>query len=343
MGLLRSPLLAGDRALEACAVSDPAHIMPRAQGPHVRKIQDALDQIDRAGLAQTSEYKTSTYGPATAAAVVRFKTSRKILNHLNQIDPIVGKKTIKALDDELLRGASADGPVDLTDPSRYLDIVVRFVGGGTTDGEDWAKAGLKLEAYQAATTKRRFLGVGKAAEVGRAGGVESALGEIIAARRAEESFGLIFIYGSSLGGRQAIELAKRLLARNIPVTYVGLSDAAFFGHEAINIPDADPLMGEPSNYPEFLIGNDLPGGIIRESYYQTWGNHVSRINRTGRWLWTSDLQGEVHGCPILFRPFDVSSEVDNWRRSSDRDAHNHACAIADRKIQTAIQNRLNMS
>ena len=341
MGLLRSSLFSGDRALEACAVSDPAHVTPGAQGPHVRKIQDALDQIERAGLAQTAEYRSSTYGTATAAAVTKFKTSRKILNHLNQIDPIVGKKTIKALDDELARGGGlSEGPVGLTDQSRYLDIVVRFIGGGTSNGEDWAKEGLTLDAYGSPKSKRRFLGIGKAAQVGIGGGVAAALAEIVAARRAEESYGLIFIYGSSLGGRQSIELARLLLARNIPVRYVGLSDAAFFGHEAINTPDADLLSGEPTNYPEFLFGNDLPSSVIRQSYFQKWGNHVSRINRTGRWLWTSDMQGEVHGCPLMFTPGDLSGEIEVWRRADDGLAHNQACVLADKKIQTFIQSLL---
>jgi hypothetical protein len=341
MGILRSSLFAGDRALEACAVSDPAHVVPGAKGAHVRKIQDALDRIANAGLSRTEEYRSSTYGKATTAAVTRFKTDLKIKNHLGQIDPIVGKKTIKALDDELVRlDGVADHTVAATDQSRYLDVVVNFVGGGNGDGDHWAKRGLSLAQYDRPGSKRRFLGIGKGAAVGLPNSVVPAMMELEGALRSDESFGLIFIYGSSLGGRYSIALARLLVAKRIPVTYVGLSDAAFFGTEAINTPLAGAIFGEPTNYPEFLDGRDLPDSITKESYFQKWGNHASRLNRTGRVMWTSSEHGEVHGVPLKFTPRDVSGEVPVGSRGDDGLAHNAACDIADRKIQAFIQARL---
>lgn len=337
MATLTSGLFAGDPKLEACAASDPAHVVPGARGDHVRKIQDALDQIDKAGLAGTPEYKASLYGEKTAAAVTRFKTVRNILNYAGRIDPIVGKKTIKALDSAVAAASGKGGGLEAaTDPSRYLDIVVRFVGGGNVDGEDWAKAGINLARYAAPGARRRFLGIGKGAAVGRPSGVDAALQEIVSALRPDESRGLLFLYGSSLGGRQAIELARKLVDRQIAVTYLGLSDAAFFGSEAINAPDADPVWGEPRNHPEFMLGSDLPGTMAKESYFQKWGNHASRINRTGRVLWTSDMNGEVHGCPLRFTPQNVSDAVELWRRNDDDMAHVGAVGVADRRIQGVI-------
>jgi hypothetical protein len=49
---LQSSLLRGDPKLEAAAVSDPAHITPGATGPHVKKIQQALNKLDRANLME---------------------------------------------------------------------------------------------------------------------------------------------------------------------------------------------------------------------------------------------------------------------------------------------------
>ena len=50
------------------------------------------------------------YGPDTEAAVTSYKTARNILNFAGLIDPIVGKKTIAALDVEIERfDASAGG------------------------------------------------------------------------------------------------------------------------------------------------------------------------------------------------------------------------------------------
>jgi hypothetical protein len=48
-------------------------------------------------------------GPSTAKAVAAFKQKRKILNYLNQIDDIVGIKTMQALDREMKR---IDGGLD---------------------------------------------------------------------------------------------------------------------------------------------------------------------------------------------------------------------------------------
>src|SRR6476469_6054785 len=94
---LQSQLFRGDTKLEAAAVSDPAHIMSGSSGPHVGKIQIALIAIDGSSITQDSKY-----GPATVAAVREFKRKRNILNFQGQIDDIVGKKTIDALDKEML-------------------------------------------------------------------------------------------------------------------------------------------------------------------------------------------------------------------------------------------------
>lgn len=93
---LQSQLFGGDSKLENAAVSDPAHIVQGARGDHVRKIQQALLQLDQVNLALDG-----VFGPATAAAVAAFKKKRNILNSQGKIDNIVGKKTTTALDDEM--------------------------------------------------------------------------------------------------------------------------------------------------------------------------------------------------------------------------------------------------
>jgi hypothetical protein len=101
---LTSSLFKGDRALEACAVQDSAHVTPGAVGEHVAKIQFALSaldglQIDRAELLKHQ------YGRSTAAAVLAYKKKRQIINRSYQSvpDDIVGKMTIAALDHEMHR------------------------------------------------------------------------------------------------------------------------------------------------------------------------------------------------------------------------------------------------
>src|SRR5262245_31343463 len=104
---LLSQIFGGDPKLEAAAVSDPAHIVQGARGPHVGKIQLALNLLDNAKLVQDS-----AYGSATAGAVRSFKQKRQILNFQGKVDDIVGKKTIAALDAEMLtreRGKGGGG------------------------------------------------------------------------------------------------------------------------------------------------------------------------------------------------------------------------------------------
>jgi hypothetical protein len=100
---LKSNLFAGDARLEACAVSNPAHVTPGSAGPHVRKIQGAVMALDGAVIDQ-GELDAARYGSSTARAVLAYKKKRGIVNrsYQSQADDIVGIMTIKALDAELL-------------------------------------------------------------------------------------------------------------------------------------------------------------------------------------------------------------------------------------------------
>jgi peptidoglycan hydrolase-like protein with peptidoglycan-binding domain len=96
---LQSKLFSNDRQLEAAAVSDSAHVMTGARGEHVRRIQQALIQLDSATIQVDG-----IYGPKTAAAVLAYKRRRNIVNRTYQTtaDNVVGKMTVTAMDNELL-------------------------------------------------------------------------------------------------------------------------------------------------------------------------------------------------------------------------------------------------
>jgi hypothetical protein len=111
MGLQSTVLdFKGDPRLEACLVDDAAHIKlkkppePLESGSHVAKIQQALIRLDGLKIDR-GELASKTYGPSTAAAVLKYKQKRHIINfsYETQEDNIVGKMTIKSLDDELAR------------------------------------------------------------------------------------------------------------------------------------------------------------------------------------------------------------------------------------------------
>ena len=95
---LRSSLFAGDARVEAIAVSDASNVKYGDHGPHVIKIQHALNLIEEAGLDEDG-----VYGGMTQQAVLDYNRARSIINYAyqTQADAIVGKMTIAALDDEL--------------------------------------------------------------------------------------------------------------------------------------------------------------------------------------------------------------------------------------------------
>ena len=95
---LTSILFKNTRELQACAVSHAAHVVPGARGEHVARIQKALNLLDDAGLDLDG-----AYGPATAAAVLAYKTKRRIINFGYQTAPdnIVGIMTVTTMDREL--------------------------------------------------------------------------------------------------------------------------------------------------------------------------------------------------------------------------------------------------
>jgi peptidoglycan hydrolase-like protein with peptidoglycan-binding domain len=65
------------------------------------------------------QLRTGRYGKSTAAAVLAFKTKRKIINYSyeTQVDNIVGKMTIAALDNEMVLRESR--PRQLPDRRNY--------------------------------------------------------------------------------------------------------------------------------------------------------------------------------------------------------------------------------
>jgi hypothetical protein len=101
--MLSSKLLSPNPRLQACEVQDAAHVKLGDQGDFVTLIQQALAAIDNLEVAD-AEMSAGRYGPSTAAAVLAYKSKRGIINPAYQTSPddIVGKMTIKHLDDDML-------------------------------------------------------------------------------------------------------------------------------------------------------------------------------------------------------------------------------------------------
>jgi peptidoglycan hydrolase-like protein with peptidoglycan-binding domain len=100
---LFSNLFRGVKELQACEVNDSAHLTIGSRGMHVRLVQTALCRLGFKNI-HGREYIDGHYGTTTAAEVMRYKTSRQIINHAYQKTPdnIVGKMTISRLDGEMI-------------------------------------------------------------------------------------------------------------------------------------------------------------------------------------------------------------------------------------------------
>jgi LysM domain len=137
------------------------------------------------------------------------------------------------------------------------------------------------------------------------------------------TLGTVFIYGSSSGGRNALDLAMRLFKDPIftgSLQYVALLDSAYFPGDTILEPNAEP----PTNIPIMTSEVVLPVGKTRENFFQTAGNHrEERFAR--RDLFVSAMGGkEIHGNVPFFSPRDLTSlikDLPNTTRKSKDDGH----------------------
>jgi peptidoglycan hydrolase-like protein with peptidoglycan-binding domain len=286
---LQSQLFRGDSKLEAAAASDPAHILPGANGPHVGKIQQALIQLDGAAIAQDS-----VYGPDTAAAVANFKRNQEppLLNFAGTIDDIVGRKTMAALDAGMVAkeqggglrlgfglGGNLLGGLGLGLPQ---DIFVLLDGTGNRNEE-----GARLPKEEALFGKRpefntsAYLSVHQPVAAiiffgGRGAKDPSAtVAALVAAQRLATPNGITIISGNSVGALSALKTAALVSTLGVQVDYLSIGDGAFFDRD-----------GEILNVNPLSI--NVPAGIKAvkaDNFFQTFGHELLRgkgpTGRTG--------------------------------------------------------------
>jgi len=92
----------GDARLEKCLTDDSGRINQKLnnRGPHIEKIQGALETLDVADLKSEKGF----FGPKTSIAVKNYKNDRKLLKKSQrpgQADDTIGKGTIGKLDTEM--------------------------------------------------------------------------------------------------------------------------------------------------------------------------------------------------------------------------------------------------
>ena len=209
------------------------------------------------------------------------------------------------------------------------DILVKFTGGTTRDNGNEALEGIAVPANYS-SLGRTLVGVARGAEINRPELYRSAFDEIMNITNSS-TLGLLCIRGSSRGGIWAIKLAELLTERGIPISFVGLQDAAFSTVDAIN---------EPSSRFQFAIDNaplfetKQIKADIKVSHFQMVGNKAEFSLSRGKLIWASDLDGEIHGEVRGFQSDRVN--VTGYEKDDAGLAHNFCCGRAEVRDRQTI-------
>jgi hypothetical protein len=177
--------------------------------------------------------------------------------------------------------------------ANIVDLIVHFRGAASTGplSENEVFPDAKLAAYKAkaAQANRQVARLGSTTNTIReaSAGLLDRTMDAMREKLRDQIRGRIFIYGSSSGGRNALDLAARLSANNVLTTYLGMLDAAFFPNET-STPPGDALKDAPVFNAPFLLV------FKKENYYQLAGND-SKMSFHGM-IFTSEMEhNEIHG------------------------------------------------
>ncbi len=129
-----SALFSGCTRIQSASEIDAAHIAVGDRGEWVARVQTALNWLEGSSIAVDG-----VFGEQTKAAILAFKTKRRIINAAYQTsaDAIVGKRTVKALDEEVADKERNKNSVIVTcinPPATHVNhkpaISLSFLGGG---------------------------------------------------------------------------------------------------------------------------------------------------------------------------------------------------------------------
>jgi hypothetical protein len=154
--------------------------------------------------------------------------------------------------------------------------------------------------------------------------------------RGSDDLGVVCIFGASSGGRNAIEMAQEMDAAGFGVTYLAVSDAAFYP------PDARPMTFPKGTtklpIPAFNAGKIT--AVETQNFFQTKGNGKEDLLFRNVTIYSSKMdQKEIHGSIDGMTDADltisiISTDVDEMHRDCSKLAqpkiHDSIVSVLDR-------------
>lgn len=149
--------------------------------------------------------------------------------------------------------------------------------------------------------------------------------------------GRIFIHGSSSGGRNAIDFAAHLSRLGLVPHFVGVVDGAFFQDDTQSRPEDIGPHERTSTIPVFNVNVGAAPKARCHNWFQTLGNHVGTIFALDQKIFTSAMNGEIHGKMLGFATNrNVDADVPHPNTISDSDAHSECCRIGNDEVHSLI-------
>jgi len=287
--------------------------------------------------------------PQLAEAILDFQQFWKVKGFFQNIDGVVdrGMNTIKKLNE------LADEKPDV---ELVADIIIRFQGAddeAPLSPEDVLPRE-RILSYQSMDNPfgdaiqqhpldgRALIRVGRRTKTigsqsaGVFGLVRIDLDRMLASIKATS--GKVNIYGTSSGGRNAIDFAQQLRASGprFRVHFVAAIDAPFYDPDTEVKPKTEGR--DPGAVPLFRVAS--PPAPLKHNYFQTLGNHA-RKTRAGfgtlvftSTMWNEEIHGEIDG----FTSHNLDGQMPSGR--TDESLHGDCVTQADPVVQGQISNDL---
>ena len=323
-----------------------------------KQIKELLEKIPASRGGKKETFPTLAFvfvdgkgDPQLAEAIFDFQQFWKAKGFFQNIDGVVdrGMNTIKKLNE------LADEKPDV---GLVADIIIRFQGADNEDplSPEDVLPRARIVSYQSMDNPfgdailkhpldgRALIRVGRRTKTigsqsaGVFGSVRTDLDGMLESEKIKATPGKVYVYGSSSGGRNAIDFAQQLTASGsrFRIHFVASIDAPFFDPDTEVKPKTEGR--DPGAVPLFKVKS--PTAALKHNYFQTLGNHAKKTELGfGTLLFTSTMWNEeIHGEIDGFTPHNLDDQMPSGR--TDDSLHGECITKADPVVQGQISDDL---